>query len=59
MYPVHTCSLTAFAALGAATALTSGCGKADHAPGSAVSGSAGLPTTLGVPVADMAQVFGK
>ncbi len=40
MSPVHTRSLNAFAALGAAAALTSGCGNADHAPGSAASSSA-------------------
>ncbi|HEX3913344.1 MAG TPA: hypothetical protein VHW71_07550 [Steroidobacteraceae bacterium] len=40
MYPVHRCSLTAFAALGAAAASMSGCGSADQAPGSAAQGSA-------------------
>ena len=40
MTPVHTCSLTKLAALGAAAALTSGCGNSDHAPGSAATSSA-------------------
>jgi len=40
MSPTHARSLTTFAALGAAVVLTSGCGNADHAPGSAAAGSA-------------------
>ena len=38
MTAVYTRSLTTFAALSVAAALTSGCGNTDHAPGSAAAG---------------------